>query len=335
MTEAQTATTTTILDFCGDWCIELRNIARSAEFQREVSDVIRNAEYSRDRHPITIPLSKVRNNQLLYAVIESPDRQEAFLREALEIHEPRLEGLGHVYTIRFTQHPRSVAVKDIHSRDIGRLVAVRGIAKQVTEVTAKTVVEAFECRLCHTVQLINQSGRIRTKPVNCPGPGNENCRSRDFAPIIEQSIFCDNQKIRMQDFFDELKAGQQPETLDVEADDDLCHQITGGDQVVLTGILRLDVTMESKTTNTRRWLDLRGIEKVGEDSSQIEITDEDIAKIQALSQSPTLIKDLVASVAPKIYGVEQIKMAILLQQFGGVSHPATETTPAERGDFYD
>lgn len=306
-----------------DWCIELKSISRLPEFQIEVSNILRNSEYSKDRLPLTIPLSKVRNNQLLYAIIDKPDRQESFLKEALDIQVPDLKDKHHLFQVRFTQHPRAIPVKDIHARDIGRLIAVKGIVKQVTEIQAKTVQEAYVCRLCGDVQMIDQDGRVRKKPVRCLG---DDCKSKEFLPLIEQSVYCDNQKMRMQDDFDELKAGQQPETLDIEADDDLTHTITGGEHVILTGILRLDQSMEAKTTNTRRWLDLKGVEKMGEDSSSMLITEEDEKQILAMSKSPTLVHDIVKSMAPKIFGSEMIKLAIVLQQFGGVSHVATETT---------
>jgi replicative DNA helicase Mcm len=320
-----------VVDITGDWCIEIKRISRTQEFQKEIGDIIRSSKYTKERFPVTIPLSMVHNNDLLFSAIESPDRHEAFLREALEIHEPRLKDLHHIYVVRFTQHPRPVSVKEIHATDIGRLIAVTGIIKQCTEISAKTVQEAYRCRLCGDVQLINQNGRIRFKPARCTG---DECRSKDFIPVVEQSVYCDNQKIRMQDFFDGLKAGAQPESLDIEADDDLTRKITGGDHVVLTGILRLDMNIDSKSTQTKRWLDLKGIEMMSEDASQIQITEEDEQMILAMSKSPTLITDMVKSIAPKIFGCEMIKLAMLLQQFGGVFKEATETEPATRGDFH-
>ncbi len=45
-----------------------------------------------------------------------------------------------------------------------------------------------------------------------------------------------------------------------------------------------------------------------------------------MSESSTLVHDPVASMAPALFGVEIIKFAIVLKQFGEVSHLATEAT---------
>jgi|GEM_PF-3949603 len=297
----------------------------------KLNEILRSSKYTKERFPITVPISKLRNNDLVYAIIDAPDRHESLIREALEIQYPEIANFHHIYTVRFTDHPRPISVKDIHARDIGRLIAVKGIVKQASEVVPKIVQEAWRCRICGDVQLINQDGRTRCKPARCLG---DDCRSKDFIPVIEQSLFCDNQKIRMQDLFEGLKAGAQPESLDIEADDDLCHKLTGGDHAIITGVLRADIGNDAKTTSYRRFLELKGIEMMTEDASQIQFTESDIAFIDQMAKSPTLLSDIVRSTAPNIYGSDLIKLALLLQQVGGVTHEVTESMPAIRGDFH-
>ena len=49
------------------------------------------------------------------------------------------------------------------------------------------------------------------------------------------------------------------------------------------------------------------------------LTDEDKRDILALSKDPQLMQKLIRSIAPSIYGHDDIKTAIALSMFGGVA----------------
>ena len=49
------------------------------------------------------------------------------------------------------------------------------------------------------------------------------------------------------------------------------------------------------------------------------LTDEDVRAITSLSKDPRIAERIVASIAPSIYGHEDIKRALALAMFGGVS----------------
>lgn len=59
---------------------------------------------------------------------------------------------------------------------------------------------------------------------------------------------------------------------------------------------------------------------------------EDLAKIKQMSKEPNLYKRLVESIAPNVYGHEDVKKGILLMLFGGV-HKVTEEGINLRGDI--
>ena len=65
-------------------------------------------------------------------------------------------------------------------------------------------------------------------------------------------------------------------------------------------------------------LEANSIEQLDKDYDEIEITAEDEEQILELSRDPVIYDKIVSSVAPSIYGYEDIKEALALQLFSGV-----------------
>ena len=65
-------------------------------------------------------------------------------------------------------------------------------------------------------------------------------------------------------------------------------------------------------------LEANSIEQLDKDYDEIEITAEDEEEILELSRDPVIYDKIVSSVAPSIYGYEDIKEALALQLFSGV-----------------
>jgi replicative DNA helicase Mcm len=70
------------------------------------------------------------------------------------------------------------------------------------------------------------------------------------------------------------------------------------------------------------------------DKINLSISKDDEEKIKKLSHDELLIDKMVASCAPDIYGYEDIKLAILLQLFGGVRKMEEDGKLKRRGDFH-
>lgn len=56
--------------------------------------------------------------------------------------------------------------------------------------------------------------------------------------IIEDSTFVDAQKLQIQESPENLRGGSQPQSLEVDSEDDLTGNVTPGDRVIINGILR-------------------------------------------------------------------------------------------------
>ncbi|KUK04589.1 LAGLIDADG family homing endonuclease [Methermicoccus shengliensis] len=224
---------------------------------------------------------------------------------------------GHVRIIGLPKSSHYM-IKELRSEHIGRLIAVPGLIRKITEVRPRVVRAVFRCDRCDEEIPISQNKPELKEPKVCP---REDCGSREFTLLAEKSEFVDTQKLRVQEAPEELEGGEQPQTLDVLCEDDLAGRVYPGDRVVVVGILRIRQRGERERKSPLFDLMLEGnsIEVMEQEFEELEILDEDIKKIKELASHPDISGMITRSIAPSIYGYEDIKEAIALQLFSGVS----------------
>ena len=173
--------------------------------------------------------------------------------------------------------------------------------------------------------------------------GEEPDKSADGSEILQQarykqnerSVFIDTQKIEIQESPEGLRGGDQPERLTAYAEDDLCKKISPGDKVVLNGVLRSQQksTGQVKSTFFDWFLEVNSIELEEHEFEEVEITPEEEEKIIKMGRSKEIYGQIVASIAPTIYGMDIEKEALGLQMFGGVAKVLPDGTRI-RGDIH-
>ena len=94
-----------------------------------------------------------------------------------------------------------------------------------------------------------------------------------------------------------------------------------GERVDITGILRIRPRRNSKgkTDNAlfTMFLDATSLVAKQKEFSELEISPEEERVIRELSKDPRIFDKIAKSLAPSIYGYEEIKKALVLQLFGG------------------
>ena len=222
--------------------------------------------------------------------------------------------------LRIIQLPRKVKIRGIRTKDIGKLVSVEGMVTKATEVRPRIVEAAFECPFCHHIFLMAQTGRQFKEPYECPQEdGGCGRKAQRFALREDKSTFANAQKIRLQDSLEELRGGELPQALDINLEDDIAGEVAPGNRVIVTGILRSyqQVTQFGKKLFFDIFLDGNSLELKEEEFEEIGITEEDERAIMELKDHPDVYEKLIKSIAPSIYGYEEIKEAMVLQLFGG------------------
>ena len=225
-------------------------------------------------------------------------------------------------------------IRELRSEDVGRFIAVEALVKKATEVRPKLVEAAFKCSYCGEIHLYEQEGPRLTEPLFCKGCERTRSETK-FKLIPAKSKFIDEERLEVQELPEKLKGGQQPQRLVAIAEDDITGVVAPGDRVVITGILkalpRAYGNIRLTTFDFR--LEINYIEKQNKEYSEMQPTDEEVAKIEEVAKGPDPLGIVTASIAPTISGMNDVKRALALQLFGGVPKDMPDGTRI-RGDIH-
>lgn len=266
-------------------------------------------------------------------LLENPDPALDAARTALlEIDLPIDVVLEEAH-VRIVELPQRFKTSELRSDQIGKMIAIDGLVRTVTEVRPKINSAAFECQRCGHLFYKEQTSSKFQEPYDCP---NEACDRRGpFKLLLSKSRFVDAQNVRIQESPEDLRGGAQPQTLDVQLEDDMTGQIYPGDRVIINGILRSyqRTTQTGKSTYFDLYLDGNSMEMTEQEFEEIEISPEDKKIILDLSKNPEIYDEIKRSIAPSIYGYDDVKEALALQLFSGFAKSLPDGTRI-RGDIH-
>lgn len=263
------------------------------------------------------------------------------------------------------------AIRHIRADNIGSLVSVSGTVTRTSEVRPELVKGVFACLLCgEEVADVVQQFQF-TQPTVCPNSSCSNTNKWEL--LVRQSQFVDHQKIRLQENSEEIPAGSMPRNLQVFVRNDLVEKAKPGDKVVFTGTpivvpdyLKLGGGPEARQSGGRSASDYEGVtglqglgsrdlnykinflacgiklshthlgdvsvrEDEGEQGRQL--SQEEVNEVKLMSQQPRIYARLASSIAPRVYGHDEIKRGILLMLFGGVHKTTHDAGMSLRGDI--
>lgn len=233
--------------------------------------------------------------------------------------------------IRFKNLPQKLGVRNIRSDDINRFISVEGILRKTTEVRPRIVEAVFKCPAGHFTYKKQKYGKF-IEPEGCATDG---CTFRKLELLPKRSRFVDSQKLRVQESPEGLRGGEQPQTLDIDVTDDLAGRVSPGDRVIINGILRSMQRMirGEKSTVFDIFLECNSIEIQEKEFEEVDIDEHAEDEIRELSRDPLIYRKITHSIAPTIYGSEDVKEAIALQLFGGIAKEMPDGSHL-RGDIH-
>ncbi|ELZ28852.1 MCM family protein [Halosimplex carlsbadense 2-9-1] len=260
-----------------------------------------------------------------------PEELRDYAEEALRLYDLPVDvKLGQAH-VRVRDLPETTDIRDIRADHRGQLISVQGIVRKATDVKPKITQAAFECQRCGTLTRIPQESGDFQEPHECQG-----CeRQGPFRINFDQSEFIDAQKIRVQESPEGLRGGETPQSIDVNIEDDITGEVTAGDHVRVSGVLKLDQQGSDQDQSPMFDVYMEGFSVQIEDEQfeEMDITDEDKQEIIELSSRCLLYTSEMCIRDSSIYGYEQEKLSMILQLFSGV----TKHLPDEsriRGDLH-
>lgn len=263
-----------------------------------------------------------------------PDLADLLIEKPEEVIKAAQKAINNIDTtrknadinVRFENLSNIVPLRDLRSKFIGKFIAVDGIIRKANEIRPRIVNAMFECRSCMRLHEVPQKSNLISEPALC-----NDCGGRSFRLLQEESEFLDTQTAKVQEPLENLSGGEQPRQINVVLEDDLVDEVTPGDIIRITGILK--TVRDDKTKLFKNYIYCNYIEALEQEFEELQISLEDEEKIKELSKDPDVYNKIINSTAPSIQGYREVKEAIALQLFGGSAKDLEDKTRI-RGDIH-
>ena len=217
-------------------------------------------------------------------------------------------------------------------------VGVQGIVTRISEVRSKLVYSVHYCEETKKGNIkeyndqmkIAESTNTYGQPLNgnfevgkASGFMNNAIPQRDINhnPLTLEyghSKFKNNQTILLQEPPERTPLGQLPRSVEVVLEGDLVDKVKPGDRIQVNGVFKTISTMSTNTSGgVKTVLIGTNVQELNNDIQQNEFTGEDLKRIRELAKQKNVFDVLANSIAPGIYGHQDIKRALVLQLLGG------------------
>ena len=309
-----------------DLILEARNFFES--YKKEIGKHIREG-----KNVIIVDFNDLAlfSHELTEMLITNPE-------EIFQILEVALEELGLVSNprVRLSNLPETYSekIRNLRAKHLNKLVQIEGIVRQASEVRPQVVNAKFECPSCGTILSVLQIESKFREPSRC------SCGRKAGFKLVSKDMV-DAQRIVIEESPESLIGGEQPRRISVFLKEDLVEprmeeKTTPGSRVRVIGILKeIPRITQSGGISTRYdiAIEANNLQPLEETFEELDISEEDERQIKELAADPKVLEKFIDSIAPSIYGHEEIKKALVLQLFGGVKKIKGDGTKT-RGDTH-
>ncbi len=261
----------------------------------------------------------------------SPEETAAILESALaEI------GLGKEPRVRFRELPKTLfsKIREIRAKHLDQLLWIEGIVRQASDVRPQVVNAKFECPNCGALLSVLQIDRKFHEPNRC------SCSWKGTFKLLSKEMV-DTQRLVIEESPDSLEGGEQPRRINVFLKEDLVdpkmeERTTPGSKVRIFGVLKeVPVPLQTGSISTRFdiAIEANNIIPLEETFEDLNVSEDEIKEILEIAADTHVFRRLWESIAPSIYGFENVKQAVLLQLFGGIKKLKSDGG-STRGDMH-
>ncbi len=252
--------------------------------------------------------------ELSDSLIDNPDRViYAAERALVGMTTGKTAEAGFDPHVRFFNLPdKSLLIQDTGAAQIEKLMSIQGVITKRAEVRPRVKIAFYKCMHCDAEYKVPMTKKAKPLEV-C-----EACKRR-VRLVEEESYFVNIQRVEVQELLERVKGGAPAGRVELLLEDDLVNSIVPGDTVEITGILRIKPPLKvgEKAGVYLKYVDVVHMRNIQREFEELEISKEEEKQILGIARDPRVYEKIVQSVAPSIYGHEEIKMAIALQLFGG------------------
>lgn len=255
-----------------------------------------------------------------------------------------------------------VSLRDLQANKIERLITLPGIIIQAAKPFLKAVTVAAVCKDCghRTLLQIPPWRTALTLPRQCGGsasgnvpPGAETqgpkCSLDPYQLLSDESHYIDVQTVRLQELPDAVPTGDIPRQITLNVAGALVNEFVPGQRVLVSGVFAAVDKQKSGGSSENKQgleaavrtsyvhvLDMQMMAR-DENYSGGKITNvfspQEIEHFHRLANSPDIVSQIAASIAPAIFGCEDIKRSVACMLFGG-SRKRLGDGSSVRGDLH-
>lgn len=218
---------------------------------------------------------------------------------------------------------KHLAIREVKAESIGHFVNVKGIVTRATEVKPMMTVATYTCDTCgnETYQPIGSASFMPL--LMCPSQVCTTNRSGGRLYLQTRgSKFVKFQEIKIQEHSDQVPVGNIPRSMTVMCRGEVTRLAQPGDHIAIAGIflpmLKQGFKQMTQGLMSDTYLEAHRVVKMNkteDDELDTEgLTDEELKQVA----EDDFYDKLASSIAPEIYGHEDVKKALLLLLVGGV-----------------
>uniref|UniRef100_K3WQQ3 DNA replication licensing factor MCM2 n=1 Tax=Globisporangium ultimum (strain ATCC 200006 / CBS 805.95 / DAOM BR144) TaxID=431595 RepID=K3WQQ3_GLOUD len=278
----------------------------------------------RNEQSLEIEIGDVIHSMSMIAawIVEAPKDMltilEEVARDVVLALFPYYDTIHQEIYVRILDLPGTENLRDLRTAHLNFLIKVSGVVTRRTSVFPQLKLVKVNCPGCGTViGPFTQQNHQEIKLNSCP-----ECQHRGPFPVnTEQTVYRNYQKITLQESPGSVPPGRVPRSKDVILVGDLIDKARPGDEVAITGIY---TNTPDPTLNLRDGfpvfktvIEANHVERRADVLGSKILTAEDKKAILKLAKNPNIGQILINSVAPSIYGHQQVKTGLALALFGG------------------
>jgi DNA replication licensing factor MCM7 len=226
-----------------------------------------------------------------------------------------------------------ISLRNVRSRSMGRLVTVRGMIVRASDVKPFCVVATYSCDSCGAeVYQVVQNKREFMPQRFCPSGDCQKAKNKGQTLHLQTrgSKFVKFQELKLQELPSQVPMGHVPRSMSVYCRGELTRLASPGDVVTVDGVFLPQRLAESGYRAmvagliSTTYLEAQNVvvHKKSYDESLLDsLSEEESVKLDAeimeVATGEDPIGRLSQSIAPEIFGHEDIKRSLLLQLVGG------------------
>lgn len=207
------------------------------------------------------------------------------------------------FQILLNTHSNCIKIRSLSSQKTNRIIKIQGIVVSASSIITRPKELYVTCRNCLQSKTVKD-----IIPRSCD---NATCPIDPYIIVPEKSIVSDIQYVKIQENFEDIPTGETPRHFTVVLEGCLVNKISPGNQIKATGIYSIRNSDEKSFS----FLKVLGIEN-SKSKIRTVFSEEEEALFKRMAKE-NIYENLSKSIAPGIFGHEDVKKTLACMLFGG------------------